>query len=138
MSAKLDDYFMKIAEAASQLATCPRASVGAVIVAGGMLISTGYNGAPSKAAHCVDVGCHIDGDGHCLRSVHAELNALLQAGKLAKGATLYTTHRPCLSCTKAIINARIVRIVYRDEYQSGSLASEFLRDAHIEIQKWEK
>lgn len=128
----LDCYYMKLAFVASELSTCPRASVGAVVVAGGQIVSTGYNGAPSHVDHCTDVGCLMQ-DGRCKRAVHAELNALLQAGDRAHGATIYCNYRPCFECTKAIINAQIVRVVYSKHYDAGPYADEFLQQAGVEI-----
>ncbi len=86
-----DLYFIRIAREVASRSTCPRASVGAVIVRGYRILATGYNGAPAGKPHCIDVGC-IVGDGHCRRVVHAEINAIRQAaqrGVSLEGATLY-------------------------------------------------
>lgn len=113
-----DEYFMDIAMAVSGRSTCPRRSVGAVLVADKRILATGYNGAPEGLPHCTDVGCQMVDD-HCVRTLHAEQNALLQAaahGVSTQGATVYVTSEPCLHCTKMLLNARITRIVYRDAY----------------------
>lgn len=113
-----DEYFIDIAMAVSGRSTCPRRSVGAVLVADKRILATGYNGAPEGLPHCTDVGCLMV-DGHCLRTLHAEQNALLQAaahGVSTQGATVYVTAEPCVHCTKMLLNARIARIVYRDAY----------------------
>ena len=105
-----------VALAVAQRVTCPRLQVGAVVVGpDNQIISTGYNGAPRGEPHCIDVGCEIEAN-HCIRVVHAEVNALLQAGPRAKGATLYCTHKPCARCTAIIKNAGIVRALYLQEY----------------------
>ncbi|HTJ49402.1 MAG TPA: dCMP deaminase family protein [Cyclobacteriaceae bacterium] len=115
MEYKLDSYYMTIALAASFRSTCTRAMVGAVIVNDGQLISTGYNGSPSGMPHCSEIGCIVI-DGHCISTVHAEQNAIIQAGKSAKGSTLYTTHLCCFECCKFVINAKIQKVVYAHDY----------------------
>lgn len=85
------EYFLDLAQAASTRATCPRAHVGAVIVKDNNVLATGYNGAPPGAPHCVDVGCEIE-DEHCIRTTHAEVNAVAQAarhGVSIEGANIY-------------------------------------------------
>jgi len=88
-----DTYFIRIASEVAMRSTCPRASVGAVIVKDNRILSTGYNGAPAGKPHCIDEGCIIDeGDDHCQRTIHAETNAIAQAAKYGvsiDGATLY-------------------------------------------------
>lgn len=118
-----DEYFLAISDAAALRATCLRRKVGAIIVVEDQVVATGYNGAPRGMPQCTDdgVGCEME-HGHCVRTVHAELNALLQAaghGSRAAGATLYTTASPCRRCMMAIINARISRVVYRDVYDTN-------------------
>lgn len=114
-----DQYFMGIAQATARRATCDRKHVGAVIVRDGFIVSTGYNGSMRGAAHCDDVG-HLMENGHCVRTVHAEINAIVQAAAGnggCKGATLYVTAFPCWSCAKAAVNAGITRIVYAEAYR---------------------
>ena len=115
-----DDYFLQIAKTVSSRATCPRLSVGAVIVSADKnILATGYNGSLSGLDHCKDAGCAII-DSHCIRTVHAEENALLQSAKnghAIKNATCYVTHSPCLNCFKHIINAGIQRIVWSETYK---------------------
>jgi len=117
-----DAYFMSIAFAVSARATCPRASVGAVIVRDNRIISTGYNGAPAGEPHCTEVGCLMEG-GHCQRAVHAETNAVAEAarfGLATEGATLYywdSNNRPaesCVKCSQVMKAAGIIRIVGRE------------------------
>jgi dCMP deaminase len=113
-----DEYFMEVARTVATRATCPRASVGAVLVLGHRILTTGYNGAPRGVAHCTEIGCEMVG-GHCVRSTHAEANAVVQGalhGVSLDGATAYCTHQPCINCAKLLVSAGIVRIVYRDSY----------------------
>ncbi len=113
-----DAYFLQIAATVSGRSTCLRRAVGAVLVRDRRILATGYNGSPEGLPHCTDVGCLIV-DGHCVRTLHAEQNALLQAaahGVSTEGAAIYVTSEPCLQCTKMLLNARVRRIVYLDAY----------------------
>lgn len=114
-----DEYFLTIAFDVAMRSTCPRASVGAVIVKDNRILSTGYNGSASGQPHCIDVGCLME-NGHCQRAIHAETNAVAQAAKFGTpidGATLYywdSLGRPAESCTKCsqiMKAAGIVRII---------------------------
>lgn len=116
----LDEYFIQIAKDVATRATCPRKKVGAIVVKNSQIISSGYNGAPKEMEHCTDVGCMVVNN-HCERVVHAELNALLQAGKEAKDATLYSTVLPCTICLKACIQVGIKRIVYLEDYNKEQM-----------------
>jgi len=113
-----DSYFIDIARQVATRATCDRAHVGAVIVKDNQIISTGYNGSPSGFPHCDDIG-HVMRNGHCVATVHAEMNAIIQSAKYGKeidGATIYVTHYPCFECSKALVTAGIKRVVYASEY----------------------
>lgn len=113
---------MRIAEVVSFRATCDRAHVGCVLVTHDHIIATGYNGSPAGLPHCDDVGHDIE-DGHCVRTVHAEENALLQAalhGVSTKGATCYCTVAPCFRCTSRLVSAGISEIIYLGNYRSMS------------------
>ncbi|MBI2845157.1 MAG: cytidine/deoxycytidylate deaminase family protein [Chloroflexi bacterium] len=115
-----DEYFLRMAEVVSKRATCDRLFAGAVLVKDGMVLSTGYNGAPRGMPHCSEVGHRII-DGHCVRTIHAEANTIIQAayhGVSTKGSTLYTQYFPCEYCAKTLINAGVVRVVYRDLYSN--------------------
>jgi dCMP deaminase len=130
-----DSYFMKIASAVSERSTCDRALVGCVLVLDKRILTTGFNGSPSGQAHCDEIG-HLMVDGHCVRTIHAETNAIIQAalhGVSTRGATCYVTHQPCINCTKALINAGIVRIVYGEAYRMDMTAVAFLKAANIEV-----
>ena len=137
-----DDYFMRIATEVSKRSTCLRRHVGAILVLDKRILATGYNGAPTGLPHCSEVGCLRDkydvpsGERHELcRGLHGEENALLQAaryGTRIEGAILYTTHVPCILCTKMIINAGIRRIVAAADYPD-ELARSMLEQAGIEL-----
>jgi dCMP deaminase len=126
-----DIYPINIAIGVAKRSTCLDKQVGAIIVgAKKEIISTGYNGAPTKLAHCTDTKfCHKDAGRGCI-AVHAEANALLRAGSKAEGSTIYITNSPCLECTKLIINAGIKRIVAYEKYSKhvdySKLCPEFL------------
>ncbi|MHA1685203.1 MAG: deoxycytidylate deaminase [Candidatus Heimdallarchaeaceae archaeon] len=121
----LDEMMMKVAHIVAKRGTCPRKQVGAVIAKDGRILSTGYNGAPTKLPHCTDVGCIIE-NGHCVRTSHAEQNAICSAAYLGvstANATMYVTVTPCPICMKMIINAGIKRVVY-DEYYDNKVPPE--------------
>jgi len=110
---------MGIAHQAATRATCPRKHVGAVIVRDRTVLSTGYNGSIRGLPHCEDGGCIME-DGHCITTVHAEANAILQAAKngvSVDGAELYTTASPCWNCFKLIANAGIRTIYFGEFYR---------------------
>lgn len=116
-------YYLDIAEAVSRRATCDRKHVGAVIVnANDDIISTGFNGSPKGLPHCDDIGhelVEIDGRESCVRTLHAESNAIDRATKEGmRGSTLYVTVTPCYGCAKRIVNAGIVAIYYDEHYDS--------------------
>jgi dCMP deaminase len=117
--ASWDEYFMKIALQAATRATCDRKHVGAVIVRDKTILSTGYNGSIRGLAHCDDVG-HMMDNGHCVATVHAEANAIIQAAKngtAINGADIYVTASPCWNCFKLIVNSGIKRIVFLEFYR---------------------
>ncbi len=129
-----DEYFMEIARVVSTRATCPRRHVGAVVVLDRRILTTGYNGAPHGLAHCTEVGCKMQ-DGHCIRTLHAEQNAIVQGalnGVSLRGATLYVTCQPCNNCAKMVINAGIVKVVFDGDYPD-EFAMELFEAAGIEL-----
>lgn len=132
---------MQIAGLVATRATCPRRSVGAVIVRDRRILATGYNGAPRGLAHCPADGEKHDWptgcmrDGHCIRSLHAEQNALLQAAMLGVAcdkATMYVTCQPCNNCAKMVINAGIERVIYEGDYPDP-FSLELFRDSKMEV-----
>jgi dCMP deaminase len=117
--ASWDEYFMSIAQVVATRSTCPRKYVGAVLVRNRTILSTGYNGSIRGMPHCADVG-HMMEDGHCVATIHAEANAIIQAarnGVMIDGATNYVTASPCWHCFKQLANAGIARIVYGEFYR---------------------
>ena len=129
-----NDYFMDQARMVATRATCDRLHVGAVIVRDKRIISTGYNGSVSGDVHCHDEGCYVV-DGHCIRTIHAESNAILQCAKFGvstEGAAIYVTHFPCLLCSKQIIQAGIRTIYYADAYRVDPYAEQLLDQAGVE------
>ena len=129
-----DEYFMQIARQVATRGTCPRASVGAVVVLHRRILTTGYNGAPSGTEHCSDVGCLMVND-HCLRTTHAEANAIVQGalhGVALAGSSIYTTHQPCAGCTKLLISAGITRVIYERPY-TDAVAEMLLGEAGVSI-----
>jgi len=131
-----DEYFLKLAMLASERATCPRMHCGCVLVRDKEVIATGYNGSIPGDDHCEDVGCLVV-DNHCQRTVHAEMNALVQAAKKGhsiEGSTSYVTNMPCTSCAKALIAAGINRVVIFSDFHD-TLATDFFKKANVKIDK---
>jgi len=129
-----DEYFMDVARTVATRATCPRASVGAVLVREHRILTTGYNGAPRGVAHCTEAGCELV-NGHCVRSTHAEANAVVQGalhGVRLEGATAYCTHQPCVNCAKLLISAGVTRIVYDAAYLDA-FARQLLAEAGVAL-----
>lgn len=124
-------YFMEIAKQTATRATCPRKHVGAVIVRDKTILSTGYNGSIRGLPHCEDVGCMME-DNHCVRVIHAEMNALYQAAKngvYLDQSSIYTTASPCWPCFKGLSNSGIKAIIFEEFYRDERIfeAAETLR-----------
>lgn len=136
--ASWDEYFMRIALQVATRATCDRKHVGAVIVRDRFILSTGYNGSVPKLPHCDEAG-HLMEDGHCVRTVHAEANAICQAarnGVRIEDASIYVTASPCFTCFKLCASAGITTIVYGEFYRDQRIF-EFARDAGIELRHFD-
>ena len=140
-----DEYFLEVANAIAKRATCDRGRSGCVIAKNKQLLVTGYVGAPAGLPHCDDAGhqmkkvVHEDGHetSHCVRTVHAEQNAICQAAKLGvpiDGATLYCRMTPCRVCAMLIINCGITRVVCERKYHAGAESEEMFRQAGITIE----
>ena len=141
-----DEYFMGIMEAISKRATCDRGRSGCVIAKNNVLLSSGYVGSPKGAPHCDDVG-HLmkevinedkTSSRHCMRTAHAEANAICQAAKngiAINGATLYCRMTPCRNCAMLIVNSGIVRVVVQMDYHGSSAAEskEMFKLAGVEL-----
>ncbi len=129
---------MAIAHLVNKRSTCPRKSVGAVLVRDKQIISTGYNGAPRGHKHCTEIGCELVNN-HCLRVVHAEQNAIAQAaakGFATEHSTLYVTTYPCNICLKIAINAGVKELVYDEEY-ADPVVVKILQEANVKFRKFE-
>src|SRR5262249_51536140 len=132
--ASWDEYFMAIAKVVSSRSTCDRKFVGAVIVRNRTILSTGYNGSMRGLPHCSEVG-HMMEDGHCVATIHAEVNAILQAarnGVMIEGSTLYVTASPCWNCFKAAVNSGIVKICYGEFYRDQR-SLDVAKQAKVEL-----
>ena len=129
-----DEYFMRIAVDVSSRSTCDRKHVGALIVRDRNILSTGYNGSVSGLPHCDDVG-HIMENGHCIATIHAESNSIIQAAKHGvsiDGASIYTTASPCWNCFKLIVNSGMRRILFGEFYRDERIF-EVARQLGIEL-----
>lgn len=113
--------WLQLAELVSRRSTCPRGHNGAVLIdRTDRCLATGYNGAPRRLPHCDEVGCLRGADGGCRRTVHAEANAVIQAGPDAMGAVLYCTTSPCLACAGLILNSGVALVVFANLYRDPS------------------
>jgi dCMP deaminase len=115
--------------------TCTRGKVAAIIEREGRIIATGYNGSPSGMPHCIDVGCEVNSEGGCERTVHAEANAIAFAAKYGiatNGATMWCSMAPCYTCAKLMINAGINRVKYLTDYRDRR-GVNLLREAGVEV-----
>lgn len=132
-----NQYFMSQSLLLSLRSTCTRLAVGATVVRDSRIISGGYNGSASGDEHCEEVGCYLE-EGHCMRTIHAEANALLQCAKFGvatQGSEIYVTHFPCLQCTKMIVQAGISKIYYMNDYRNHPYAVKLLNQNNIECLK---
>lgn len=128
-----DKYFMDIAFMVSERSTCPRLHVGAVLVNDKRIKATGYNGSPKGLPHCDEAGCLMVNN-HCVRTIHAEVNCLLEVTPQERqGATMYVTHAPCPECQKLIITSGIKRVIYCNEYTPA--INWFDQAEDIEVEK---
>ncbi len=137
-----DDYFISIAYLVSTRATCDRKKVGAVIVDNKIIIATGYNGSAMGMPHCDEAGHElkeIEGRPSCVRTLHAESNALDFAGlPMARGAVLYSTVIPCYDCAKRIVNAGIEKVFYAEYYASRNteLVEGYFETSNTKLYRW--
>lgn len=139
-----EEYLIQIAQLVGTRSTCLRRKVGAILVKDKRILCTGYNGAPGKLAHCAETGCLRDklkipsGERQEIcRGLHAEQNAIIQAalyGISIKGAVLYSTHQPCVTCAKMLINTGVKKIIFQGEYPDR-LACEMLEEGEIQLIK---
>ncbi|MEK6714912.1 MAG: cytidine/deoxycytidylate deaminase family protein [Candidatus Omnitrophota bacterium] len=142
-----DEYFLEVATLVSKRSTCLRRSVGAVAVRDKRILATGYNGAPSGLAHCLDIGCIREKLGipsgqrqELCRGLHAEQNVIIQAiihQIDLKGAVIYITNQPCVTCSKMLIGVGIKEVIITDGYPD-ELAKRMLKEAKIKVRKAKK
>lgn len=131
-----DQFFMAQCHLLAVRSTCTRLAVGATIVRDNRIVAGGYNGSISGGDHCIDHGCYVVGN-HCVRTIHAEMNALLQCSKYGipvAGSTLYVTHFPCLQCSKAIIQSGIKHVFYAKDYKNDTYAQRLFEQSGITVQ----
>ncbi|MGM9925493.1 MAG: ComE operon protein 2 [Bacillus sp. (in: firmicutes)] len=129
-------YFMAQSHLLALRSTCTRLTVGATIVRDKRIIAGGYNGSIAGGDHCIDKGCYVI-DNHCIRTIHAEMNALLQCAKFGVptgGAEIYVTHFPCLQCCKSIIQAGIKAVYYAEDYKNHPYAIELFEQAGVRVE----
>lgn len=132
-----DQYFMAQSHLLASRSTCSRLAVGATIVRDKRIIAGGYNGSISGGVHCTDEGCYLI-DGHCARTIHAEMNAILQCAKFGAptaGAEIYVTHFPCIQCCKAIIQCGIKSVYYAVDYKNHPYAVDLFKKAQVNVKK---
>lgn len=130
-----DQYFMLQAALLASRSTCTRLSVGAVLVRDKRVIAGGYNGSVSGDDHCIDKGCYMR-DGHCVRTIHAEMNAMLQCARFGvstDGASIYVTDFPCLQCTKSLLQAGIKQINYLRNYHNDEYAMKLIKLKNVKL-----
>ncbi len=131
-----DEYFLKLAMLVSERVTCPRMHCGCVLVRDKRILSTGYNGSIPGDGHCEYIGFYIK-DNHCIRTIHAEMNAILQCsihGISTHDAIAYVTNMPCTNCAKSLVTAGIKEVVIFSEYHD-TLAEEFFNIAKVKIRR---
>lgn len=126
---------MAIARIVATRGTCDRLYSGAILVKDKRIISSGYNGSPPGLPHCFEVG-HLMEEGHCVRTIHGEHNAILQAatipGASTEGSTMYTKYAPCIHCAKYVVAAGIKRVVVGKVYRNAK-AIDYLKSAGLQV-----
>lgn len=134
-----NQYFMAQSHLLALRSTCTRLMVGATIVRDKRIIAGGYNGSVTGGVHCIDEGCYVI-DGHCVRTVHAEANALLQCAKFGvptENADVYVTHFPCLQCCKQLIQSGIRTVYYAEDYHNHPYAVQLFKESGVRTEKVE-
>ncbi|MDF2607117.1 MAG: ComE operon protein 2 [Bacillales bacterium] len=132
-----NQYFMTQSKLLAKRSTCTRLAVGATIVRDKRIIAGGYNGSIKGSEHCIDEGCYVV-DNHCIRTIHAEMNAIIQCSKFGvstDNAEIYVTHFPCIQCTKSIIQAGIKKVYYEIDYKNNPYAITLFEQAGVEVEQ---
>ncbi len=139
----MDEVAIEMTRSIAKRSSCSKRQVGAVITKGGRIISSGYAGAPPGMPHCIDdgVGCLLDANGKCIRTIHAEQNAIAVAAKNGislEGGVLFCTVQPCYSCAKLIIAGGIKKVIYTDEpnHKRDPSPIDLFQNAGIEVVHW--
>ncbi len=130
-----NQYFLAQSHLLALRSTCTRLTVGATIVRDKRIIAGGYNGSIAGGVHCIDEGCYVI-DHHCVRTIHAEMNAILQCAKFGvptERSEIYVTHFPCLPCCKAIIQAGVQAVYYAENYHNHPYALELFKSAGVQV-----
>lgn len=141
-SKKWDVQFLKLAAVYASMATCNRAQVGCIIARGNMQLSQGYNGSIAGEPHCTEEGCLKNDEGRCIRCIHAEQNAIINASKKGldiQGATAYITHEPCETCTKLLRQAGVNRFVFTKSYPNkyNQYFNQNVEWEHLPEEEWD-
>lgn len=140
-----DEYFLNLVDIIGQRSTCDRGRPGCVIVKDRRILASGYAGSPVGLPHCDEIGHEmqkaVNEDGtiteHCIRTIHAEMNAISQAAKFGipiEGSTLYVKFTPCYNCAKVVINSGIKRVVSKVKYHAGDKTKKLFKDAKIKLE----
>ena len=133
------EMFVAILEIVKKRSTCNRNQVAAIIVKDNRIISMGYGGSPSNTKHCTEVGCLIGPDGGCIRTIHAESNAIAfsaRSGISIEGSTMYTSLSPCYNCAKLIINSGISSVIFLEKYRDDS-GIKLIQSVGISVKQYE-
>ncbi|MCW4020400.1 MAG: cytidine/deoxycytidylate deaminase family protein [Candidatus Bathyarchaeota archaeon] len=139
-----DEYFINLCKAVAQRATCDRGRTACIIVKDRRVLCTGYVGSPPGLAHCDEAGHMMrkvldekgDVSQHCVRTLHAEQNAIIQAARYGipiAGSTMYTLMAPCFTCAKMIVGAGIEKIVCERKYHADQDSMELFKQAHVKV-----
>ena len=135
-----DDYFMALARIIAMRGTCNRLRAGAILVKKNRIVASGYNGSPPGLPHCDEEG-HLLEEGHCIRTIHGEHNAILQAavvsGVSTEGSIMYTKYNPCMHCAKYVVAAGITRVVVGKIYR-GEQALDYLKSSGIQVDLYQE
>lgn len=136
----VEEMMVEIAQTVARRSTCSRRAAVGVVFANetNKVVATGYNGSPTSSPHCDEVGCLLDSDNHCVRAVHAEINAIIQCaqhGISIYGLTVYCTHSPCPRCATALVQTGVAQVMYLKKYHDFEISKEIFNTAGIPMTK---
>lgn len=135
MKKRYKDYYKKLVTDLATISSCDRLHVGCIIIKNNIIVSTGINGSPSKEKHCDTIG-HLIRNGHCIRTIHAEANAIINAAKLGvsiENCEMICSHLSCIECRKLIINSGIKKVYYFNDYNRNDKL--FLKNKKVKFVK---